>query len=285
MEQSRIDLAQTLTISEGESRKATSFAARRMTWARFVARLRTPVRTAETCAQYAAMSRAERAEIKDVGGFVGGRLEGGSRKAGSVTERQLLCLDIDYGDETIWDSWACLIGCAAVMHSTHSHTADRPRLRLLIPLSRPVTAEEYAPIGRRIADMLDMEAFDDTTFEANRLMYWPSCCADGDYIFREMDGDWVNPDDVLASYTDWHDMRQWPVSSRQSRAIRKMGERQGDPLQKPGIIGAFNRAYRITDAIEKYLPGVYTPAGSGRWTYAAGSTVGGMVTYDDDTFC
>lgn len=284
MEQSRIDLAQTLTISEGESRKATSFAARRMTWARFVARLRTPVRTAETCAQYASMSRAERAEIKDVGGFVGGRLEGGSRKSGSVTERQLLCLDIDYGDETIWESWACLIGCAAVMHSTHSHTKEAPRLRLLIPLSRPVTAEEYAPIGRRIADMLDMEAFDDTTFEANRLMYWPSCCADGDYIFREMDGDWVNPDDVLASYADWHDMRQWPVSSRQSKAIRKMGERQGDPLQKPGIIGAFNRAYRITDAIEKYLPGVYTPAGSGRWTYAAGSTVGGMVTYDDDTF-
>lgn len=284
MERNVVDLARTLVISTGDSRKSTNWTPKRMTWEQLCRRMRDPVRTSETEAEYAAMSRDERGRIKDVGGFVGGRIAGGNRKAGAVTERQILALDADFGTPELWDDWEMMIGCAALMHSTHSHTADRPRLRLLIPMLRPVTAEEYAPIGRRVAEWLNIEAFDDTTYEANRLMYWPSCPADGEYIFREMNGLWLDPDEILATYEDWHDMRQWPLSSRQQKAIRKMGDKQGDPLEKPGVIGAFNRAYSITAAIEKYLPETYIPCGAGRWTYAGGSTVGGAVSYDDDTF-
>lgn len=273
-----------LIVSVGRSRRDTSFAPRSVTWEQLCSRLQKPQRTSETMEQYAAMTRDERADVKDKGGFVGGRLEGGIRKAGSVTDRQLLCLDADWGSMELWDTWQMLTGCAAVMHSTHSSTPERLRLRLIIPLSRPVTALEYEPIARRVSEWLDMEAFDDTTYEANRLMFWPTIPQDAVYIFRRSDGPWLDPDEVLGSYEDWHDMRTWPTSSRQQRAIRRMGEKQGDPLEKPGIIGAFNRAYSITEAIGKFLPDVYTPCGPGRWTYARGSTVGGAVVYDNDTF-
>lgn len=284
MHENVIALADVLTISTGESRKSTSWTPRQLTWGQLCDRLRKPVRTEETAAEYAAMSRAERGDVKDVGGFIGGAVQGGNRKAGSISSRQLLALDADYGTLDLWDIWELMGSGAGCMYTTHSHTPEKPRLRLLVPMTRPVTAAEYEPIARRVAEWLDLEAFDDTTYQPNRLMYWPSCSRDGEYLFRDMPGAWLDPDEVLASYADWHDMREWPRSSRQDKIIRKSADKQGNPLAKPGIVGAFNRAHSISDAIEAYLPGIYTPCGPGRWTYAAGSTFGGAVAYDDDTF-
>lgn len=231
------------------------------------------------------MSKDQRGEIKDVGGYVGGRIEGGNRKAGSITDRQLICLDADYGDLGLWDVWELMIGKACLMHTSHSHTPEAPRLRFVIPLTRAVSAAEYEPIARRLAEWMEINAFDDTTYEASRLMFWPSVSKDGEFIVQvDESPEWVDPDEILGTYEDWHDMRSWPTSDRQTTAISRMGKNQGDPLAKPGIIGAFNRAYRITDAIAAYLPDTYIPAGKGRWTYTQGSTVGGAVTYDDDTF-
>lgn len=273
-----------MIITTGDSRKSTNWLPQAVTWEGLVARMREPKRTQETVAEYAAMSRDEKAEAKDAGGFVGGRIQGGNRTAGNITDRQIISLDADFADAGLWETWKLMVGCRALMHTTHSHTPEAPRLRFLIPLSRPVPAAEYEPIARRLAEMMDIEAFDDTTYEASRLMYWPSCPKDGEYLFDTLDGPLCDPDDVLASYPDWRDMRYWPHSSRQERIIHRMGEKQGDPLAKPGIIGAFNRAYTITEAIGKFLPNVYTPCGNGRWTYSQGSTTGGGVTYDGDTF-
>ena len=275
----------TITISIGESKRSTHWVPKTVTWEKLCKKLQTPTVTNETMAEYAAMSKDQRGDIKDVGGYVGGRIEGGNRKAGSITDRQLVCLDADFGDLSLWDTWDVMVAKACLMHTSHSHTPNEPRLRFVIPLSRPVTAAEYEPIARRIAEWLDINAFDDTTYEASRLMFWGSCSKDAEYICKVYNSDeWVDPDEVLATYDDWKDMRSWPTSSRQTTAITKMGAVQGDPLTKPGIIGAFNRAYTITEAIEQYLPDIYTKVSDNRWTYTAGSTTGGAVTYDNDTF-
>ena len=275
----------TLTISIGESKRCTHWVPKEVTWEQLCKKLSTPVVTEETMAEYAAMSKDQRGEIKDVGGYVGGRIEGGNRKAGSITDRQLVCLDADYGDLGLWDTWDIVVGKACLMHTSHSHTPENPRLRFVIPLSRTVTAAEYEPIARRLAEWIDINAFDDTTYEASRLMFWGSCSSDAEYICKVYDSDdWVDPDEVLATYKDWRDMRSWPTSNRQTTAITKMGAVQEDPLTKPGVIGAFNRAYTITEAIHQYLPDVYEPCGDGRWTYTGGTTTGGAVTYDNDTF-
>ena len=276
----------TFVISVGESKRSTHWVPKEVTWEKFCKKLQTPVITPESVSEYAVMSKEQRGEIKDVGGYVGGRIEGGNRKAGSITDRQLVCLDADFGDLSLWDTWDLMVGKACLMHTSHSHTPESPRLRFVIPLSRAVTAAEYEPIARRLAEWLDINAFDDTTYEASRLMFWGSCSRDAEYICKVYDSDeWVNPDDVLATYEDWTDMRSWPTSERQTTVITKMGAVQGDPLTKPGVIGAFNRAYSITEAIEKFLPDVYVRAQEdNRWTYTGGSTTGGAVTYDNDTF-
>ena len=282
-------LLRTFTLSTGKNRHAISWKHLSCTWDSFLQRLQEPERTEETMEAYAALSKDERAALKDNGGYVGGEVKDeGHRNHDSVQTRQLLTLDIDYGDESIWDVWESLYGYPAAMHSTHSHTPEHPRLRLIIPLARPVTAVEYEPIGRRVAEWLGIDAFDATTYESHRLMYWPSCPKDAPYVFHAIRGeDWMDPDMVLDSYADWRDMREWPQSTAEREKVRELrdhAKKQGDPLTKPGVIGAFNRAYRITDAIVNFLPGIYTPCGKNRWTYAAGSTVGGAVTYDNDTF-
>jgi hypothetical protein len=54
-----------------------------------------------------------------------------------------------------------------------------------------------------------------------------------------------------------------------------------DPTTKPGIVGAFCRAYSIPEAIARFrLPYVPTDTPD-RWTYTAGSRPEGAIVYDD----
>ena len=80
-------------------------------------------------------------------------------------------------------------GC--VMYTTHKHSKDFPRLRLVIPLSRAVSAEEYGAVARKIAEDIGIDFFDDTTYEPSRLMYWPSTSQDGEFVFKYLDSPWL----------------------------------------------------------------------------------------------
>lgn len=274
-----------LTISTGLSRRETDWKPERTTWGELCKRLSLTRYTEETEAEYAAMDRTRKGDIKDVGGFVGGELASGSRKNGSVRSRQLLALDADFGTYDMWADYQMLFNWACLMHTTHSHTKAEPRYRMFFPLSRPVDAVEYEAIGRRIASEIGIELFDDTTYQAARLMYWPSTPKDGEFRVWVMDGPWIDPDEVLRTYHDYKDVSEWPMSSRRTREIHQYATKQENPLKKSGIVGAFCQTYRVTEAIERYLQGTYTPtADPNRWTYIGGSTVGGLVIYDDDLF-
>lgn len=277
-----------LTISTGTSRNATSWPNRTVTWERFVAKLGKYKRGRETTAEYKSWSKDRRAQAKDVGGFVGGTVkDGGRRKSDAISARSLITLDIDFANaSTIGTVRDMLYGTAWCLYSTHSSTPDKPRYRLVVPLSRDVSPEEYIPIARRVADDIGIDTFDDSTYEPARLMYWPSVPSDADYVFETGDGDPLNADRYLSTYVDWANPVEWPVSSRVSKILHgKPGTKQEDPTAKPGVIGAFCRTYSVTEAIEAFLPDVYVPTDKpDRWTYAQGSTSGGAIIYNDDRF-
>ncbi len=275
-----------VALSIGRSRKETSWKNRTAIWSKLVDRLSNTTRTSESFAAYRKASKAEQTEIKDVGGFVAGAVKQGRRKAGNIANRSMLTLDMDHVTEPvdeIWDKIALIEGFACVMYSTHSHTPESPRLRLVIPLARPVMSDEYQAIGRMVAKEIGIDQFDDTTYEPHRLMYWPSTAQDAEYVFKFNDAPWLDPDSVLAKYPDdWRDVSFWPESSRQSARLVGQMERQEDPLEKGGIIGAFCKTYTITEAIATFLSEIYTPtAQEDRYTYAKGTTSSGVVVYDD----
>lgn len=268
-----------LDIALGNSRTTKKWKNKTMTWSELLDRLANVTRTSETMAEYKAMTRSRQAEIKDVGGFVGGYCNNGSRS--DVRHRSVLCLDADFADAELWPDWELLYGKAAAVYSTHKHTPEKPRLRLVVPLSRDVSPDEYQAIGRRIASMLGIDKFDDTSYQPQRVMYWPSCSQDGEYFFRYLDAPLLDPDEILLTYHNWTDVSSWPMSSRVAEVVKRTGTKQGDPLTKGGVVGAFCRAYYpIQEAIAEFVP-TYQPCDDGRYTYTEGSTAAGVVVYDD----
>ncbi len=270
-----------IDIATAHSRQAKRWTNRQTTWARLVQKCSETKHTEETVAEYARMGKEEQSNIKDVGGFVGGYLEGGTRKTANVKWRSLATLDIDYGTPNVWDDFALMFDFGAMLYSTHKHKREKPRYRLVFPLSRQVKPDEYEPLCRMIAQKLGIDLFDDTTYQLARLFYWPSTSKDGDYVFEYQDGPACDVDAFLAFYRDYHDVSSWPISSREGDIIAHEMKKAGDPTEKPGLIGAFCRAYSIEEAIDTFLPDVYEKTAFGnRYTYTKGSVAAGLVCYD-----
>lgn len=271
-----------IAVSTGNSRMDKKWNLTEMELEDFRERISKTQRTAETMEQYRKMKKSQQDDIKDVGGFVLGRLKGGRRKKDCVISRSALTLDMDYAVADIGDQLELFFSFQCYLYSTHKHTPEKPRLRLIIPLSHEVSPDEYMAVSRKVAEEIGMELFDDTTYEPSRLMYWPSTSSDGEFIFREIKGELLKPEDVLALYTDWKDVSSWPVSNRQRIIVQKSLKKQENPLEKRGIIGAFNRTFTIQQAIDTFIPDVYQPSEMiGRYDYIPADSSAGVVIYDD----
>ena len=277
-----------LAISVGNSRKSINWQKTDMLWSEFVEKLRIPQRTPEKLEEYLNMPAAQQGSLKDIGGFVGGTLSGPHRKADSVTGRDLITLDLDNiaaGETDNVLRKIDALGIAYALYSTRSHADWKPRLRVIMPLDKTVTADQYEPIARKLASTIGIELCDPTTFEASRLMYWPGCSSDSRYIFASADKPFISADGILALYADWHDVTTWPQVPGEANKAKTLLAKQQDPTTKDGLIGAFCRTYNIYGAIEKFIPLAYTATDKDdRLTYTGGSTVAGAVVYEGGLF-
>lgn len=271
----------TLDIAVGLTAQSKIWKNTVIEWSAFADKLKKSVQTNETLDQYLKSTKEEQAKIKDVGGYVGGYLRKGRRNLDSVGHRQLITLDVDFANADFFSDFELLYSCTAFIHATHKHSMDAPRYRLLIPLDREVSPDEYGAISRKIAGSIGIELFDSTTFDANRLMFWPSNPKDIPYYWKQQEGEFLCADDILACYSDWRDTSLWPSVADKKVKDFLAANKQEDPFLKKGVVGAFCRTYGIAEAIEKFIPTIYTEAGQDRYTYAGGSTIAGVIVYDD----
>jgi len=270
-----------IDIAIGHSRKSRIWKNKKWSWSEIVQKLAQEHKTKETYKEYMAASKDDQSEIKDVGGYVGGYLRAGKRNPQNVVHRQLMTLDIDFAHLDFWEDFQLMFGNAAVLHATHKHHEKSPRFRLVMPLSRECSSDEYVAVSRRVAGDLGIDLFDNTTFEPNRLMYWPSSPKDIDYYFRHQTGEAVDVDKTLKRYTDWSDSSLWPTSQAHVDQVKGKIQKQEDPELKKGAIGLFCRAYSVEDAIETFLSEEYISAEQGRYSYTKGSTSSGLILYDN----
>lgn len=274
-----------IKISVCNRRTDKKYKNKELEWDYIIDRNRNPIRTSETAEEYSKLPKAKRGELKDIGGLVGGWLKDGIRKNGNVTFRTLGLLDADSIPADVnFQSIVrtALDGVTYFLYSTHSHTPETPRCRIVILFGREVSEDEYPAVMRMVAKQIGMDFFDDSTYESNRMMYWASCPSNGEFVFDEQTGEPLDVDKYLGMYADWRDVSQWPTSSRQSEAVKHEAAKQEDPLSKPGVVGAFCRAYSVTAVIDKFLPEVYAPSViEGRYDYVLGEGTAGVVVYDD----
>lgn len=247
-----------LAIAYGNNRQAKKWVNKTIKYDDLKNRLKVTIRTTESAEEYKKMSKAQRDAAKDHGGFVGGVLKGGRRKIDTVEKRSMIALDGDRIDKAFLDDYENIAPYTSCLYTTHSSTAKEPRVRLVFPLTRDITSEEFVAVSRYIAQMLGIDYFDECSYQPNQLMYWPSSPQNGVFVFKEVDKAWLNPDDILSAHPEWTDPTQLPTSSRESKANQVAQQKVQDPLTKEGTVGLFNRAYfPVTKALDAFLSDVY----------------------------
>jgi len=271
-----------LKIALGNSRQAKFWSNKTMPFEDICERLKTPIRTTETVEEYAKLPKPKRDEIKDKGGFVGGHLRDNLRKVGNVACRSMWTPDLDNATPDFVAALEAKLAFKCAVYSTHSHTPEAPRLRIVAPFSRDVSADEFVAISRYMAANIGIDMFDECSFIPNQLMYWPTCPTNGEYLCEFFDGELLDPDAILEAHPNWRDCSLLPTTSRESRVSKPSQQKQEDPLAKTGVVGAFCRAYSITAVIDTFLTDIYAPSVTeGRYDYIPGESSAGVVIYDD----
>ncbi|ADH98302.1 virulence-associated E family protein [Salisediminibacterium selenitireducens] len=276
----------TLAIAYGNSRQTKKWVNKTITFEELKERLKKPIRTTESVEEYAKMSKAQKDDAKDHGGFVAGVLTGGRRKVDTVERRSMIALDGDRIDSNFLDTYEEKAPYSSVLYATHSSTDEQPRVRILFPLTRDVTPEEFVAVSRYLAQMLGIDQFDECSYLVNQLMYWPSMPADGTFLYKEVDKAWLDPDQLLAAHPEWTDPTQLPTSSRESKANAVTYQKVLDPLEKEGVVGLFNRVYfPVTKALDAFLSDVYEPTDDdSRYHFIESSSMAGVEIKEDGKF-
>ena len=272
-----------LAIAYGNSCQAKKWMNKTISYDDLKERLRVPQRTTETAEEYAKMSKSQRDAAKDHGGFVGGVLKGGRRKIDTVEKRSILSFDGDRLTREYMDNFETTMPYTACLYTTHSSTPKNPRARILVPMTRDVTPEEFVAVARYVAEMLGIDYFDECSYQPNQLMYWPSCPQNGAFEFKEVDKAWLDPDDILSAHPEWTDPTQLPTSSRESKANQVTQQKVQNPLEKEGAVGLFNRAFfPISKALSEFLSDVYEPTDNeNRWHLITAHSMAGVEIKED----
>lgn len=271
-----------LPISYGNSCTAKKWSNKTITWEELGGKLKSTIRTVETQEEYKKMKRSDKEVTKDKGGFVGGHLRGNRRLKQNVALRSMLTLDLDRAEKDFVDRVEMLCPYAGYIYSTHGHTPEAPRYRFIIPLTRDITPEEYVAISRYFASEWGMGQFDKCSFYPHQLMYWPTTPSNGEYVFRAVDGEWMDPDVFLKKYPFWKDLSMLPTAAEESVIKESNGKMAEDPTTKNNVVGTFCRTYPISLAIETFLSDIYAPSAiDGRYDFIAGEGSAGVIVYDD----
>lgn len=260
------------------------------TWPAIVSLFEQPTRRKITQAQYAAMSPKDRAHSKNTGLFFGGDCRAEHRGSDDLVARSIVNLDLDDHCADIWSEFqetgkiAALAGHAYLVHSTRSHTDEKPKFRILIPLKKDVTPAEYEPVARGIAELLDesMMAAARESFTPAQGMYFPSVSSDQKYHFASVDGDFFDPKPLLKKYPA-DQASTWPKRPKEMVTEYQPGRRMTHPEDKKAqapIIAALHRAFDPHTFIETFLEDAYFSSGD-RYSPHGATGAPSVRVYDD----
>ena len=186
-----------MVITTFQNRKSSLGTRVETTWEEFVDRLKTAEITSETLDEYQEMTNEQRTEIKDCGGYVAGEFKNNKRSKSNLINRCVLAVDADSATDHDIEDYEAMYDYKYFVHTTHTSTPEAPRYRWLFPLSRPVNSSEYRQLVAEAKLWVGADTIDETTDQAERLMFWPSVCLDVDYQWKEGGTELLNPDDFV----------------------------------------------------------------------------------------
>lgn len=227
-----------LCVSFGESNPATIVAARHPSWSDFSGWLtKEPPELTDKAAR---------------GWYIPAEFDPVYRDSQNFVARHAITFDFDH--VTI-DTWGDVLNAwcdtAFAIYTTFSHRPDQPRFRVVMPLSRPAGFDEFQAVARKVAADVGINLIARESFVPAQMMFAPARPLGGHFASKVNEGAWLDVDSVLAEYRDWTDVKSWPRRP-DGDPVHAASADKVDPREKPGIIGEFNRAFTITQAIERF---------------------------------
>lgn len=183
----------------------------------------------------------------------------------AVVSRGALTLDVDHPGIGFKNKVEKL-GYAYILHTTFSSTEDEPRYRLIVPLSRNVTPDEYYVAAGAVMQGLGTENFDPGSVQPERYMFRPSATKKSLFEHQIHQGPLADVEALLEDFKV--DLSDIPMP--------KPGRTKRDPFALEGTIGAFNRAYSDFDELIQEYDLPYESAGADRWQLVGASAAAGM---------
>ncbi len=256
-----------LTVSFGEQHLAKITEVRQMRWEEFAGWL---VRRPDEVTDKAAR-----------GWYIPGTFSPAYRDGDNFKSRDAITFDFDHVEVSVMGSvlekWGRL---TFAVYTTFSHTPEKPRFRVVMPLARSVTYDEYQAISRRLAAEVGIEWVARETFVPTQMMFCPTVKPGAEHFGQVNHGNWLDPDGVLAEYFDWTDATEWPRRA-EGDPVHNTVDGITPPREKPGVVGQFCRAFDCVEAISRFELPYSQSANGNRWTYTAGSRPEGVIVYDD----
>lgn len=106
----------------------------------------------------------------------------GRRVQENMDQAYLLVLDIDTG-MSLDDVKSRITGFEAVIHSSYSHTPEKPKWRVVLPLAAPIPAAQIGTVFDHFQEKFDGLLDSSCGHDPARLYYLPSCPGDAEPLF------------------------------------------------------------------------------------------------------
>lgn len=169
------------------------------TWARLVSKLKKVEPRGIPLEKYLKLERHQRSKIKNGPGWIGGTFKrGGTRNDKDLSKLYLFIGDCDNNTSTqvtIPFLKERLKGMEGFIHTTYSHSLEKPKFRFIVPLSRPITPDEHIKVFTHFNNLCE-NTLDNKGKTPSQLYFWPSCPPDSIELFEyeQLSGEPFNPD-------------------------------------------------------------------------------------------
>lgn len=233
--------------------------------------------TLDTFIDLAASAPALKKDPRSVPGVFVGTLRAPRATAENVVEHTAVVLDLDQDVPHDVPERLRRQGWDSVVHTTASHTAERPRLRVIIAVSRPVNPGAYPTLVKWAAEKLGVTV-DPSAMAGCHRFFLPHVVPGSDAELFGIEAHRIIGSPILVgealNSAPMFDQSATTESDAPKPHIRR------DPLQLPGAAGAFNRTYSMEEAVEEFqLP--YRPCGNGFIHVDSTQTQPGLTPVND----
>ena len=145
-----------------------------------------------TLREYQGASDEKRKAVKDGPAWIPCSLvePRAGRTQANMDQAYLLVLDIDTG-MSLADVKSRIDGYEAVIHSSFSHSPEKPKWRVVLPLAASVPAGKIGEVFDHFQVMFDGKLDTACGHDSARMFYLPACPADAEhhFVFEHLEGD------------------------------------------------------------------------------------------------